>query len=144
MQRLFLAILIVSLPLAFTGCGEKGPKTTPVSITITQKGSPLAEATVTMVSADGKSSASAITDASGVAVMTTGEGINKKGALPGEYGIAVRKWETRTVPNPTEESPDGTSSIRENKLPGKYGEQGTSGFKLTVGDKPVQETFDIP
>ena len=144
MKRLFLAILVASLSLTFIGCGEKGPKTTPVSITITQKGSPVAEATVTMVSADGKSSGSAITDASGVAVMETGEGIKKKGALPGEYGVAVRKWETKTVPNPTEESPDGTISKRENKLPEKYGEHGTSGFKLTVGDKAVQETFDIP
>lgn len=139
-----MIVLFASFPLLFVGCGDKGPKTTPVSITITQKGSPLAEATVTMVSADGKSTASGLTDASGVAVIETADGgQKKKGAVPGDYGVAVRKWETRTVPNPTEETPDGTSSIRENKLASKYGEQGTSGFKLTVGNEPVQETFEV-
>jgi hypothetical protein len=110
-------------------------------ITVTQKGSPLEGATVTILSADGNS-ASGTTDSSGKAAMETAQGW--KGALPGEYGVAVKKWTSKTVPSPSEESPNDTRSIRENTLPTKYGEHGSSGFKLTVGNKAVEETFDIP
>ena len=136
-------ILIVSLPLVFVGCGEGGPKTTPVSITITQKGTPLAGAAVTMVSADGNSAAG-MTNDSGVAVMEMTGSSTKKGAVPGEYGVGFRKWEIKVIPNPSDESPDDTRSERVSLLPNKYGEAGTSGFKLTVGTTAVVETFDIP
>lgn len=140
MQRIFLTILITALPLVFLGCGEKRPGTTSVTITITQKGTSLEGATVTILSADGNT-ASGMTDSSGVATMETSQGW--KGALPGEYGVAVKKWESKTVPSPSDESPDDTRTTRENKLPAKYGEHGTSGFKLTVGKSAVKETFDI-
>lgn len=141
MQRIFLAIFLAALSLNFIGCGTQSHGTIPVSITITQKGSPLEGATVTLLSADGNST-SGLTDSSGVATMETIEGW--KGALPGEYGVSIKKWESRTVPSPSPDSPDDTRSIRENKLPEKYGEHSSSGFKLTVGKKAVQETFDIP
>ena len=143
MQRTFLTILTALLSLVFIGCGEGGPKTTPVSITITQKGTPLAGAAVTMVSADGNSAAG-MTNDSGVAVMEMTGSSTKKGAVPGEYGVGVRKWEIREIPNPSEDAPDATSSVREDKLPRKYGDIGESGFKLTVGTTAVVETFDIP
>ena len=141
MQRTFLTILISALFLSTIGCGDKGPKTTPVSISISQKGSPLVGATVTILSADGNT-ASGTTDSSGVATMETSQG--KKGALPGEYGVAVKQWESKTIPSPSEESPDDTRTVRENKLPAKYGEHGTSGFSFTVGTSAVKESFDIP
>jgi hypothetical protein len=66
-----------------------------------------------------------------------------KGALPGEYSVAVKKWTSKTVPSPSEESPNDTRTIRSNTLPEKYGEHGSSGFTLTVGNTAVKETFDI-
>ena len=104
----------ICIPFAFlfaltlVGCGDAGTKTTPVRITITQKGSPLEGAAVTMVSANGNS-AGATTNAAGVAEMEL-TGASKKGVLPGEYTVAVRKWEIKVTPAPTEESPDNTRS----------------------------------
>jgi len=95
-----------------------------------------------MVSTDGDSAAG-MTNDSGVAEMEL-TGVNKKGALPGEYSVAVRKWDIVIVPNPSEESPDDTRSTRVSLLPDKYGETSTSGFTLTVGTSAVKETFDIP
>ena len=95
-----------------------------------------------MVSADGNS-AGAATNAAGVAEMEL-TGASKKGVLPGEYTVAVRKWEIKVTPAPTEESPDNTRSERVSLLPDKYSDGGTSGFKLTVGTSAVAETFDIP
>ena len=96
-----------------------------------------------MVSSDGNSAAGK-TDTSGVAVMEMTGSNTKKGAVPGEYGVGVRKWEIKEIPNPSEDAPDATSSVREDKLPKKYGSTEASGFKLTVGTIAVKETFDIP
>ena len=142
MQRLFLTIFVAGLSLSLVGCGERGPATTPVSITINHKGTPLADATVTLVSTDGQgNSAAGRTDSSGVATLETPP--SWKGVIPGEYAVAVVKWEAKTVPDPTEEAPDGTRTEQTNILPGKYGEHSQSGFTLTVGNRAVQESFNI-
>ena len=142
MQRLLLTVLIVGFFLPWIGCGEKNHGTVPVSITITQKGSPLAGATVTIISSDGKGhSAGGRTDSSGTASLQTPE--RWKGALPGEYVVAVKKWVGETVPDPTDDSPDATRTDQKNVLPAKYGEHTSSGFQLTVGNKASHATFDI-
>ena len=135
--------MVASLSLSFIGCGAKGPAVTPVSITITHKGSPLAGASVTIVSSDDKGNTSGgMTNSSGVASLETPP--SWKGVLPGEYAVAVKKWESYSVLAPSEDDPKATATQQKNILPAKYGEHSTSGFKLTVGSKSVQETFDIP
>ena len=142
MQRLlYLPFFIAVLSLTLIGCGEKGPAATSVSITITHKGSPLAEATVTIISTDGQGhTAGGMTNSSGLAALTTQPW---RGVIPGEYAVAVTKWEGQEIPNPSEESPDGTEFVQVNRLPIKYGEHSTSGFTLSVGNRAVRQTFDI-
>jgi hypothetical protein len=132
---------MLGFPFSLVGCGGNHG-TIPVSITITHKGSPLSEASVMLVSTDGKGhSAAGRTDSSGVAIVETTQGW--KGALPGEYAIAVRKWERVEVPAPSEEDPNGKGVIQKSILPEKYAEPSTSGFTLTVGNKATQVAFDI-
>ena len=143
MRRILTTILFASLSLSFIGCGEKGPAVTPVSVTITHKGSPLAGATVAVVSSDGKgNTAGGMTNSSGVASLETPP--SWKGVIPGEYAVAVKKWESYSVPAPSEDDPKATATQQRNLLPAKYGEHSSSGFKLTVGNKAVQESFDVP
>ena len=139
MQRIFSTFLVAGLSVFLIGCGENHG-TVPVSIKITQKGTPLAGAIVTAISSDGNS-ASGTTNDAGVATLQTTQGW--AGALPGEYNIAVKKWENYTVPAPSEDDPKATSTEQKNILTAKYGEHSTSGFTLTVGSKAVTETFDL-
>ena len=141
-KTIALILFLFLVPALIVGCGgEKNPGTVPALVKITHKGSPLSGATVSIVSSDGKSS-SGLTDASGIAKLSTVEGW--EGAFPGEYGVTVQKVEMKTVPAPTPESPDGTRAQRDDILPKKYANTKTSGFTMTVenGQKdPV--VFDI-
>ena len=142
MQRVLSILLIAGLSIFLIGC-EKGPSTVSVSITITQKGNAIEGATVVATASDGSgNSASAVTNASGVAALQTpGKGA---GALPGEYQVAVTKWEDgKTVPAPSEDDPNATMVEQNNVLPEKYASPATSGFALTVGPKGTTETFNI-
>ena len=141
MQRILSTILVAGLSLFLVGCGEKFG-TVPVSITVMQKGSPLEDATVVAVSSDDAgNSASAITDASGVATMQTpAKGM---GVIPGEYTVTVTKWESKTVPAPSTDDPNGTATEQINILPAQYADHARSGFKLSVGPKGATETFNI-
>lgn len=140
MQRIFSTLLVAGLSIFLIGCGEKNHGTTAVTIKVTQKGAPLARAIVTAISSDGNS-ASGTTNDAGVTTLQTTQGW--AGALPGEYKIAIKKWENYTVPAPSEDDPKATSTEQKNILPAKYGEHATSGFSLTVGSKAAEATFDI-
>ena len=130
------------LALTMFGCGDSGPRLTPVTVTVTHKGSPLAGATVSAAASDGQgSSASALTDASGTAILQTPA--RGPGVLPGEYNVSVTKWESYTVPAPSSDDPSGMATEQKNILPPKYADHSTSGFKLTVGSTAVKETFSI-
>ena len=142
MQRTFLAFIVAGLAFSLIGCGEKNPGTVPVSITITQKGTPLAEVAVTIISSDGKgNTAGGQTNSSGVAVLETPP--KWRGAFPGEYAVAVKKWELYEFPDPIPGDPDKMGRSRRNILPGKYGDYATSDFTLTVGSKGAKVTLDI-
>jgi len=140
MQRILLTFFVASLSFCFIGCGGHG--TVPVSITITQNGTPLAGVTVTAISSDGKgNSTSGMTNVSGVAVLETTQGWN--GAFPGEYNVAVSMWEGYLVPSPSAEYPNATTTEQRNVLPAKYGEHSTSGFTLTIGNRATTMTFNL-
>ena len=142
MRRTFLAILAAGFLFFFAGCNDGNPGTVPVSITITQKGTPVSGAVVTIISTDGKgNTAGGTTNSSGVATLETPP--KWKGAMPGEYAVAVKKWERFEFPAPTPEYPNQMGSERRNVFPEQFGEYSTSGFTLTVGNKATTEKFDI-
>jgi len=141
MRRILSTFLVAGLSVFLIGCGENHG-TFPVSVTITQNGVPLAGAVVTAISSDGQgNSASGMTNAAGVAALETTQGWN--GAFPGEYNVAVVKWENITVPAPSEDDPQGTATYQRNILPTRYETHATSGFTLSVGNRAVEVEFNI-
>lgn len=139
-------ILLIFLSLAAVlciGCTKSdNPGTVPVSVKVTQKGVPLESAAVTIFSSDGAGKASAgLTDKSGIAQLRTVE--SWPGAFPGEYTVAIKKFETILVESP-DGDPDKASSKEVHHISKKYGDPTTSGFTLTVGMKKGDViTFDI-
>ncbi len=87
-------LTVVSLlALCMVGCsgGPAGPKTVPVSGTVTLDGSPLAGATVTFSPVSGGKAAAGTTDQAGkFELITPGGGA---GAVPGSYKVTVTKVE---------------------------------------------------
>ena len=95
MRSCFALALLMLVSVGVLGCGDKGglKGTVPVTGTLKQKGTPLAGATVTFVSATpGVRAASGITDASGQFKLTTLQ--SGDGAFPGDFKVIVTKTET--------------------------------------------------
>ena len=125
--------------LCLAGCGESaGPvdreRTVPVTGTVTYNGTPVADASVSLVpetpvgEAASKKGAFGKTDASGKFTLTTFE--PGDGAVPGNYKVTVRKYEGETstaapqesddyVP-PEEVEDDTPSAAPKSLLPEKY------------------------
>jgi hypothetical protein len=85
----FLGVAAPLIFIAVGGCGgapaPDRPKTVPVQGTITLKGQPLADASVTFMLPDNSGSAVGRTDAAGHYSLTTFE--QGDGAIPGEWRI---------------------------------------------------------
>jgi hypothetical protein len=137
---LLLAVLTATC-VGLLGCGgsTKLAGVTAVNGTVTQKGTPVAGATVTLVpTTQGARAASGITDATGKFTLTTltpGDG-----AFPGDYQVTVTKMEKVGKEYTQEEanayyaqnqtyppSPE-TKSV----LDAKYADAKTSGLKASV------------
>jgi len=99
-MRKFIAILLLSLSVTIFGCSNRPlgmPSLYPCSITVTQDGAPLADASVILVNISDVDKGQAWapmgrTDSGGVAVMRTNSQYN--GAATGKYRIIVEKVET--------------------------------------------------
>jgi len=144
MQKIFLALFSVVFFCSLIGCNDGNPGTVPVSITVTQKGTPVPDVGVSLIPTDSRAqleSASGTTNSSGVAVLETAP--KWRGAMPGEYGVALKKWEQIATPAPMPGAPNNMSITEKSVLPAKYGNHSTSGFTLTVGKKATKATFDI-
>ena len=120
MNRTLLSILVLLVTVLMTGCGEKRPagmpRLYPVSLTITQEGTPLAGAVVQLIpenSAHAQWGPGGMTDASGVAELRTNGPY--KGAPLGKYKVIVTKSEIESPPSPP---PKGPGVTREDV--GKY------------------------
>jgi hypothetical protein len=85
MKRVFRCNAVFVLALVVAGCG---PKAVQVEGVVKLDGAPVEGATVTFVTADGKQSASGLTDASGHFSLSTA---NASGAFPGDYKVLVVK-----------------------------------------------------
>lgn len=127
------------LILMIGGCGgasdRDGPKTVPVQGTITLEGQPLADASVTFLLADNSGSTVGRTDSAGRYSLTTFE--QGDGAIPGEYGVQVVKYE-----EPPDEVADGETPPLKSLIPEKYASVARSGLKATVADG-ADNTFDF-
>jgi hypothetical protein len=86
MKRFAFATLFLSLAVIISGCGESYH---PVTGTVTLDGQPLAEATVSFNSDDGKTGGAGFTDASGNFTIESVSG--KKGLIAGNYKVTVLK-----------------------------------------------------
>ena len=107
MTRTFFSYTALLLSVSFImGCGgqplpEGMPRLYPASIEVTQEGTPLEGATVTLVSEDselGRWSPTGITNASGVAVLQT-NGLYR-GAPLGTFKVVITKRVTEPHPHP--------------------------------------------
>ena len=133
-----IAFFIIAVALVFqAGCGGGGhsrpsdlPKLHPVNITITQGGSPLAGAMVNLLSKTPATygSASAVTDASGVAVPWT---YGFAGVPEGQYTVTVSK-----------SASDGNKKVYR-YVDAKYSSTETSPFSIDVKAGRTGETFDV-
>lgn len=135
----FLGVAAPLILVAVGGCGgvadSNRPKTVPVQGTITLKGQPLADASVTFMLASNSGSAVGRTDAAGRYSLTTFE--QGDGAIPGEYGVQVVKYE-----EPPREVKDGETPPLKSLIPDKYTAVASSGLKATVADG-ADNTFDF-
>jgi hypothetical protein len=118
MTRLFTTLLLFVALMPLAGCG--GTKLVPVSGNVTLDGKPVAEATVTFISDDGKYTASGQTDESGNFTL---QHSGKEGAPPGNYKVTVIKSAKIEgyVPGPPEEAakkPKGADPLKKVVQPG--------------------------
>ena len=135
-----LGIAIPILALAtMLGCGRSTdtdrPRTVPVLGTVTHNGQPLAGASVTFLRTDGQPSAVGRTDSNGRYSLTTFE--PGDGAIPGEYGVQVVKYE-----EPDSPPEDGETPPLKSLIPEKYTTVANSGLTATVGEGGGN-TFDF-
>ena len=151
-QKILAAFAIVALASAL-GCGGAKVKTEMVTGKVTLDGQPVAKATVTFAPASGGSGAYGTTDDNGVYTLTTQGGAAGKGALPGEYQVAVIK-EENVAPQPTPEerqkaSAEGRDISKDypaefkSIVPKKYNAPQASGLTATVVKGKNTIDFDL-
>ena len=155
---LLRGVIACSLLSAFGGC-SKGPAKpdnipdlTPVTVTVTYNGQPVAEASVLLSPISGQFAAAGTTDSAGKAVMKT-DGMYD-GVAPGEYRATITKREKLDVDlGETPEDPAQLAAYEEklasmpvpkHLIPEKYSSFSTSGLTVTVaGGAPLEETFEL-
>jgi len=118
------------------GCGGGGRRVQPVTATVTYKGAPVADATVTFIN-EGTEPVSAFgkTDAQGVVKPATpqlGDGL-----VPGKQKVLVEKVQVIGGPPPGQESsdyapPDAVAPKTKDLLPSKYKLPGTTPLTVEV------------
>jgi hypothetical protein len=143
--------------LFFSGCsGSKLPPnarpTAPVKVTVTYKGAPVADATVTFICQEGDATpAFGKTDAQGVVKMKTY--IEGDGAVIGPHKVLITKMETSSAGNVADQSskdyvpPAGGGAplpTTKDLIPPKYGMLAQSGLTADVQKKSLNEfTFEL-
>lgn len=155
--RTVLPAIITSIVLMLTsGCGESIPDDipplTPVTISVTYKGSPVEGASVLLAPQSGDYSAAGLTDASGLAIMKT-NGMYE-GVAAGTYDASVTKREKVDLdigPTPSDPAEYAEYSkklkalrVPEHLVPEKYSSFAKSGLSISVTQgEPVSETFQL-
>jgi len=146
-----LVVVVASLAIGLTGCGGPAqPKLYPATGTVTWKGTPLADATVSFVPSVGAPS-DGKTDAQGkFSIMTNGQ----PGARAGACKVAVSKFAGAAPSMPAAPKPEDMMKLYEKKkkgefekgeIPAKYGRPDTSGLAAEVTSDAAKNvfTFDL-
>ncbi len=143
---LFAAVLLAGC----TGGGRGAHPTTPVEVTVMYQGKAVEDAAITFVNTDHESPVMAVgrTDAQGVAKMRTYS--DADGAVKGTHRVSILKTaagESREdlADIDSEEYDPNVAETPAPKplIPQKYGNAAVSGLSVTVGDTPVQHTFEL-
>ena len=146
-----LAVVVALGAVGLAGCGGSTmPKVYPATGTVTWKGEPLADATVSFVPSVGAPS-DGRTDAQGkFTIMTNG----MPGARAGACKVTVSKFAGASASMPATSKPEDMMKIYEKKkkgevekgeIPAKYGRPDTSGLaaEVTVDGAKNVFTFDL-
>jgi hypothetical protein len=156
-MKFFKLCTCFSLFIGTIGCGggtvgnSDLPETAPVTVTVTYKSAPLADATVTFSPKNTQNGKAAYgkTDASGVVKLNTFPEV--EGVVPGEYNVLVSKMEVAASkevsmddPNYTGEPTEPPAAAPKSLIPEKYNAATTSKLEASVKagqDNPF--TFDL-
>ena len=147
-----LAVVMALGAVGLAGCGGSTmPKVYPATGTVTWKGEPLADATVSFVPSVGAPS-DGRTDAQGkFTIMTNG----MPGARAGACKVTVSKFAGAGASMPADPKPEDMIKMYENKkkkgevekgeIPAKYGRPDTSGLSAEVTTEGAKNvfTFDL-
>lgn len=139
-SKLLFSLFSLHLIIGLIGCGgtpEGQRPTAPVEVTVTYKGKPVVDATVTFISVENPIAANGITNEQGVAILHTYQ--PKDGAVIGNHQITVTKVEidknVKTKPiDPSQADVVGYTPLTPLKslIPKKYDLPGTSGLTAEV------------
>jgi hypothetical protein len=157
-QSVFASLAGSALLLMLAGCGggpakpDNMPDLTPCTVTVTYKGQPVQDATVTLAPKSGQFSAAGTTDARGKAVMKTNAMYD--GVVPGEFLVSITKLEMVAAAggggssdNPAEyakSSQNAAASAPKSLIPQKFSSFRTSGLTLVVPQgTSVEKAFDL-
>ena len=137
-HNLFIALLVA---LFTTGCGGSGPRTAPVSGTVTYNGKPVPSAHVSFVPRDASSRAAAgLTDSNGR--FTLGTFSTNDGAIIGKYKVGIIAHGPARPAKPGEGSGmPGETVPGPPTIPQKYFAPETSGLVHEV--KPGSNTVEL-
>ena len=148
---LTLAVVVALGAIGLAGCGGSTmPKIYPATGTVTWKGEPLADATVSFVPSVGAPS-DGKTDAQGkFTIMTNG----KPGARAGACKVTVSKFAGAAPSMPAAPKPEDmmkmyekkkTGEVEKGEIPAKFGRPDTSGLSAEVTTEGAKNvfTFDL-
>jgi len=145
MKRFYVFSLVLVLFLAFGGCQKSLrpsglPPLHPCTITVAQKGTPLADASVQLIAKEASIwPVTGMTDAVGKAVMVTYGQF--KGAPLGEYTVVISKKET-VDEGRGDDHQSGVTSVF-SLVAVEHTKPETSTLRITVQKGKNAETFDV-
>ena len=150
MRNTVVVLLAIALPWLVVGCSTDSrdlPEVFPTTVTVEMDGQPVEAAQVVLDPVDKTGDAvgsRGLTDAQGVCKLTSFDP-PVEGVVPGEYLVMIRKIETITEPDPSEDDPDGYKVIEERHIvPQKYERFDKDGLTLTVtAEGPNDVTFQL-
>jgi hypothetical protein len=142
--------LVGAVFIAVSGCSESGPKLYQAKGVVKYKGAPLADASVTLMNAQGRMSVGTTNAQGEFTVMTFG----RPGAELGAYQVGIIKTEKMADAPATAKPEDMIKMMNmktksmprpKSEIPEKYGRPASSGFSATVVEDETKNvyTFDL-